>query len=86
MRTLTDAVAFQVAEDGIDVEQATSYQRFVLDLVLQVIALADRNGVAIDPVLRSRARAMLEAVAVLVGPNGRAPRIGDHDRPPSSER
>lgn len=77
--TLTDAVAFQVAEDGVDIEQATSYQRFVLDLVLQVIALADRNGVPIDPVLRSRARAMLEAVAILIGPSGRAPRIGDSD-------
>jgi len=77
--TLTDAVAFQVAEDGIDIEQATSYQRFVLDLVLQVIALADRNAVEVPPVLRSRAQAMLEAVADLIGHGSRAPRIGDSD-------
>ncbi len=79
LTTLTDAVVFQVAEDGVDIEQATSYQRFVLDLVLQVIALADRNGVAIDPALRSRARAMLDAVSTLIGSHGRAPRIGDSD-------
>jgi len=79
LSTLTDAVLFQVAEDGIDIEQATSYQRFVLDLVLQVLAFADRNGIEVSGQLRARASAMLEAVEVLVGPGHRMPRIGDSD-------
>ena len=69
----------QVAEDGIGREQATSYQRYVLDWMLQVIRLAERNGVALPPVIRARTRAMLDALAVLVGPGSRAPRIGDSD-------
>lgn len=69
----------QVAEDGVGREQATSYQRYVLDWMLQVIRLAERNGVALPPGIRARTRAMLDALAVLVGPGSRAPRIGDSD-------
>lgn len=69
----------QVAEDGVGREQATSYQRYVLDWMLQVIRLAAGNGVALPPVIRARTRAMLDALAVLVGPGGRAPRLGDSD-------
>lgn len=69
----------QVAEDGVGHEQATSYQRYVLDWMLQVTWLADRNDVALPPVIRARTRAMLDALTVLVGPRGRAPRIGDSD-------
>ncbi len=79
LTTLADALGQQVADDGVDVEQATSYQRFVLDLVLQVIALAERNVVSIPVRLRERAEAMLAATAALVGPSCRAPRIGDSD-------
>lgn len=77
--TLQREVARQVAADGVDREQAMSYQRFVLDLLLQVIALAGRNGIALPPALRSCALSMLQAVRVLVGRDHRAPRIGDSD-------
>lgn len=77
--TLQREIERQVAADGVDREQAMSYQRFVLDLLLQVIVLAERNQIPVPPVLRSRALSMLRAVSILVGPDQRAPRIGDSD-------
>lgn len=71
-------LARQVAPDGVDREQATSYQRFVLDFALQALAIARRNGVESATISRC-ARAMLDACEVLVGSSGRAPRIGDGD-------
>ena len=79
LATLEHELVRQVAEDGVDREQTMSYQRFVLDFYLQVVAIAQRNGVPLPGVLRTRPAAMLDAVRVLVGPNGRAPRIGDSD-------
>jgi hypothetical protein len=77
--TLARELERQVGDDGVDHEQATSYQRFVLDFVLQVIVLAERSGTAIPPIIRARAAAMLEAIGVLVGASGRVPRLGDSD-------
>ncbi|MBI4516767.1 MAG: alginate lyase family protein [Deltaproteobacteria bacterium] len=79
LATLAGEIERQVAEDGVDREQSTSYQRFVLDLILQVIALAHRNQLPLPTVLVTRAAAMLDAIRALVGPNQQAPRIGDSD-------
>ncbi|HXQ20254.1 MAG TPA: glycosyltransferase, partial [Candidatus Acidoferrales bacterium] len=51
LSTLARELERQVAPDGIDREQTMSYQRFVLDLLLQVIALADRNAIALPTIL-----------------------------------
>jgi hypothetical protein len=68
----------QVGPDGIDREQATSYQRFVLDFALQALAVGRRNGLSL-PAVADRARAMLDACETLAGTGGRTPRIGDGD-------
>ena len=72
-------ISIQVSPDGVSREQATSYQRFVLDFLLQVIRIADRNGIGLPPNIRGYARSMLEVVSEFVGADGRAPRIGDSD-------
>ena len=79
LATLQREIGRQVFPDGMSREQSTSYQRFVVDLVLQVIVLADRNRAPIDPELRGQIEAMLVATRQLLGPHGRAPRIGDSD-------
>lgn len=76
---LAKEVEKQVAPDGTDREQATSYQRFVLDLLLQVIAMARRTSNDVPSVLVMRASSMLNAVSILINSSGRAPRIGDSD-------
>ncbi len=72
-------ILHQVEADGISKEQATSYQRFVLDLVLQAMVMAERNGKPFDPAVKARVGAMLEAARALAGAHLRAPRIGDSD-------
>ncbi len=76
---LAREVEKQVAPDGTDREQATSYQRFVLDLLLQVIAMSRRTSTDVPAILVARASSMLRAVSVLIDSSGRAPRIGDSD-------
>jgi hypothetical protein len=79
LATLGREVERQVTEDGVGREQATSYQRFVVDFLLQVIVLADRNAIAIPPAIRARAARMVETALTLASAGGRAPRIGDAD-------
>jgi len=69
----------QVAPHGWDREQSCSYQRFVLDFVLQVIAAADANDLPVPEGIRERGRAMVAATGTLLGARLRAPRIGDSD-------
>lgn len=69
----------QVEPHGWDREQSCSYQRFVLDFVLQVIAAADANQVPVPAGIRERGRAMVAATRTMLGPTLRAPRIGDSD-------
>lgn len=69
----------QVADHGWDREQSCSYQRFVLDFALQVIAIGDANHADVPAGIRQRARAMVAAVGTLLSADLRAPRIGDSD-------
>jgi hypothetical protein len=79
LSTLARELDRQVASEGIDREQSTSYQRFVLDLILQVVALADRNARHLPPPIRDRTTAMAAATRAWIGDGFRAPRIGDAD-------
>jgi len=69
----------QVGANGWDLEQSCSYQRFVLDFALQVIAAADVNALPLPDGIRQRARAMVTATRTMLGATLRAPRIGDSD-------
>lgn len=79
LAVLAREVPLQIAPDGVDRERATSYQRFVLDLLLQLVALAGRNGVDLPAELPTVCRTMVDATEVLLGPDDRAPRLGDSD-------
>ncbi len=69
----------QVDEDGWDREQSTSYQRFVSDFALQVLACAKNSGVAVPPGLDKRTKKMVHATSVWLGTQGTVPQIGDTD-------
>ncbi len=69
----------QVAPDGVNAEQATSYHRFVLDFYLQVYILTQRAGKVLPTVLTERLEAMLAFASALAGSHGVAPMIGDSD-------
>lgn len=76
---LTREVERQIASDGVNKEQATSYHRFVLDFFLQVLVLAQRNGIRLSPTISRQIASMIEFVAALAGDHGTAPMIGDSD-------
>lgn len=76
---LTEETLRQNAADGVNREQAISYQQFVLDFLI-VAALAGRvNGDAFSVQYLSRIEAMLEFVAAMMDVGGRIPMIGDAD-------
>ncbi len=79
LSVLAKELARQVHSDGMSREQSTSYQRFVIDFCLQVIRIADRNGIALPATIRPTTRRMLDALAEFVGASGHAPQIGDSD-------
>jgi hypothetical protein len=76
---LTREIARQVASDGVGKEQATSYQRFVLEFYLQFIILSQRTNRQLAQVVVTRVERMLEFVAALAGIHGNSPMIGDSD-------
>lgn len=76
---LNREVERQIASDGVNREQATSYHRFVLDFYLQILVLAKRNKIALSPAISKQVESMIEFVASMAGSNGVVPMIGDSD-------
>ena len=76
---LSREVERQIAPDGVNYEQATSYHRFVLDFYLQILVLARRNEIDLSPAIAKRVELMVEFVAAMAGSHGIAPMIGDSD-------
>lgn len=69
----------QNAPDGVNREQAISYQQFVLDFLL-ISALAGRaRGVEFPAAYWHRMEAMLEYLASIMDSGGHVPMIGDAD-------
>jgi hypothetical protein len=69
----------QNAPDGVNREQAVSYQQFVLDFLI-LAALAGRaNGEMFAPQYWARIEAMLEYLASIMDTAGNVPMIGDAD-------
>jgi hypothetical protein len=69
----------QNAPDGVNREQAVSYQQFVLDLLLVAIAAGRANGLSFPPAVLARIEAMLEYLACIMDARGHVPMIGDSD-------
>lgn len=76
---LTVEVARQVAPDGVSEEQATGYHAFVLEFLLQIVAVARAAGVTLPPVIAARAAAMVTVLDAVVGRGGSVPQLGDWD-------
>lgn len=69
----------QVLPDGVNVEQASSYHRFVLDFYLQFLQLSRMLDEPLPDSAERRIERMVEFCAALAGPAGRAPMTGDSD-------
>jgi len=69
----------QNAPDGVNREQAVSYQQFELDLLLIPWLAARANGIAFAPGYAARMEAMLEYLASIMDVAGNLPMFGDAD-------
>jgi len=69
----------QNAADGVNREQAVSYQRFGLDLLLLPLLAGRANGTKFSAAFESRIQAMIEYLASIMDTGGNVPMIGDAD-------
>jgi hypothetical protein len=69
----------QNAPDGVNREQAVSYQQFVLDFLLLCLLAGKENGIWFSAAYETRIEAMLEYLASIMDVNGNVPMFGDAD-------
>jgi heparinase II/III-like protein len=69
----------QNAPDGVNREQAVSYQQFTLDFLLLPLLAGRAAGVAFARAYEARIEAMLEYLASIMDAGGNVPMIGDAD-------
>ncbi len=69
----------QNAPDGVNREQAVSYQQFGLDLLLLPLLAGRANGEGFSLAFESRIEAMIEYLASIMDAGGNVPMIGDGD-------
>jgi Heparinase II/III-like protein/Heparinase II/III N-terminus len=69
----------QNAPDGVNREQAVSYQQFVLDFLLLPLLAGTANGQPFSIEYESRVEAMLEYLASIMDVRGNVPMLGDAD-------
>ncbi|HEX7466427.1 MAG TPA: alginate lyase family protein, partial [Usitatibacter sp.] len=69
----------QNAPDGVNREQAVSYQQFELDLLLLPLLAARANGADFPPAYVARIEAMLVYLASVIDSGGNVPMFGDAD-------
>jgi hypothetical protein len=69
----------QNAPDGVNREQAVSYQQFGLDLLLLPLLAGRANGKRLSAAYESRIEAMIEYLASIMDAGGNVPMFGDSD-------
>lgn len=69
----------QNGPDGVNREQAVSYQQFELDLLLLALLAGRANGIELAAAFESRIEAMLEYLASIIDVGGNIPMFGDSD-------
>ena len=72
-------VLLQNAPDGVNREQAVSYQQFEIDLLLLALLAGRAAGREFSVCYRARLEAMLEYVASIMDSGGNLPMFGDAD-------
>ena len=70
---------FQNAPDGVNREQAVSYQQFTFDLLLLPLLAARANGDGFSAEYVERLESMLEFLASVMDAGGHVPMFGDSD-------
>ena len=69
----------QVTEDGLDYEASVSYHAFATEIFLFPALLASEKGTSFPRAYLKTLEQMLEAVAILIRPDGTLPQVGDND-------
>ncbi len=69
----------QVTPDGLDYEASLSYHAFVTEMFLFPALLESERGGSFGTPYLEGLRSMIEAVAILMRPDGTLPQIGDND-------
>jgi uncharacterized heparinase superfamily protein len=78
-RVLLEQIDRQVLADGVHFEQASCYHRYTIEIYLQFMVLAWRNGVALPADVRRRVQSMLDYMLAILRPDGSLPQLGDAD-------
>lgn len=76
---LVDECQRQITVDGVYAEQATCYHRYTIEIYLQFLILAERNGMSVPDAVRDRVILAVDYLLVLCQPRGEMPNIGDAD-------
>ena len=76
---LAENLRHAVLPDGVQWEQSPMYHCEVLHALLDTLLLAERNGIAVPPLLPEKARAMCRALAVWAAPDRTILPQGDSD-------
>lgn len=72
-------IVLQNAADGVNLEQAVSYQRFELELLLLSWFAGKANGEKFSAAFVARIEAMIEYLASIMDAGGNIPMLGDSD-------
>jgi len=78
-RILEEEIVKQTYPDGVNKEQAVSYQQFVMDFFLLSALLARKKGMDFSKTYWSTLEKMMEFIASLMDFGGNVPNIGDAD-------
>jgi len=78
-RILLDELPRQILPDGVYFEQATCYQRYTVDIYLQLLVLGRQNGLTFPCAVREGVEHMLDFLLAIRWPDGSMPQIGDAD-------
>lgn len=76
---LEEEVQLQNTADGVNREQATSYQQFVLDFLILAGLAGRANGVEFSRAYWKRVEVMLEFIVSIMDVRGNVPMMGDAD-------
>jgi hypothetical protein len=79
LRVLVAESQVQIGEDGVHFEQSTCFQRYTVDIYLQYLVLAARQGIDVPAAVYERVERMIEFLLNIRRPDGSIPAIGDSD-------
>lgn len=79
IKTLGEAITFQVMEDGLHWEQSFQYHNEMLKCFLEMLVLAEKNNIKIPQIIKSKTMDMAYATLYIMKPNHCQSNYGDSD-------